>query len=163
MLNWCSSLFIHSVNKYFLILYLLAVNFLWVSCVPACLTREGLTALCSRISFHGYSYREWPWKVDIMSPLAWRTDILTVIAPLFGFSALRAHVLSLNPAVWAAIIWPFCCHPIGLGSAQGTGPKAPVFWLLLLLWLVNCPFLTQSLISSISSNEIVLNNLVAFK
>lgn len=73
MLNWCSSLFIYSVNKYFLILYLLAVSFSWISCVPAHRTREALTALCPTISFHGCSYREWPWKVDIVSPLEWRT------------------------------------------------------------------------------------------
>lgn len=68
MLNWCSSLFINSVNKYFLILCLLAVSFSWVSCVPARLTREALSALCPRICFHGCSYREWPWKADIESP-----------------------------------------------------------------------------------------------
>ena len=67
MLDWCSSSFIHSINKYFLNLYLLADNFSWVSCVPTHLTREALTALCPRISFMDV-HSEWLWKIEIVSP-----------------------------------------------------------------------------------------------
>lgn len=163
MLNWCSSLFIYSVNKYFLILCLLAVSFSWVSCVPA---REALAALCPRISFHGCSYREWPWKADVVSPSGVTDRHSYCHCTTVWTLCTQGSCLVPQPSCECSYHLSLLLSPYitGVGSGNGTGAKVPVFWLLLLLWLVSCPsFLTQSLMSSISMNEIVLTDLVAFK